>query len=406
MKVAVLGGGAAGFFSAISCKTHHPDYDVIIYEKSGKLLSKVKVSGGGRCNVTNACFDISELSKNYPRGGKQLKKIFSIFNVADTINWFESRGVKLKTEPDNRMFPITNNSQTIIDCLVNEAERSGIKIKINSLIKSISQTENGFRLKFENDNEIRVDKIIIATGGSSKTEGFQWLEEMNHTIESPVPSLFTFNIPNNPVKELMGVSVEHASVKIQGTKLKQEGPLLITHWGMSGPAVLKLSAFGARILNVMNYHFKININWNSIMNEEELRTHIANEFQNIKRKKISNSKPIDIPSRLWLFLINKCSINPELNWADLSREKINKLINALTNDEYEVKGKTTFKEEFVTSGGVSLQNVNFNTMESKVCPGIYFAGEVLDIDGITGGFNFQAAWSTGFVAGKILEGNL
>ncbi|MEP7171676.1 MAG: aminoacetone oxidase family FAD-binding enzyme, partial [Bacteroidota bacterium] len=336
MKVAVLGGGAAGFFSAISCKAHHPDYDVIIYEKTGKLLSKVKVSGGGRCNVTNACFDISELSKNYPRGSRQLKKIFSIFNVADTINWFESRGVKLKTEPDNRMFPVTNNSQTIIDCLVSEAEQSGIKIKTNSFIKSISGSENGFRLNLENDNEVRVDKIIIATGGSSKAEGFQWLEEMNHTIESPVPSLFTFNIPNNPVKELMGVSVENAIVKIQGTKLKQEGPLLITHWGMSGPAILKLSAHGARILNEMNYHFKININWNAMMNEEELRTEIAKEFQNIKRKKISNSKPIDIPNRLWLFLIHKCGINPELNWADLSREKINKLINALTNDEYEV----------------------------------------------------------------------
>ena len=401
MKVAILGGGAAGFFAAISCKTHHPGYEVTIYEKSHKLLSKVKVSGGGRCNVTNACFNISELSKNYPRGEKQLKKAFSVFNVSDTIDWFESRGVKLKTEPDSRVFPVTNNSQTIIDCLVNEALQSGIKIKTNSFIKSIAKTTNGITLYFSDEHTIEVNRIIIATGGSPKKEGFNWLEELNHEIETPVPSLFTFNIPGNPVKELMGVSVENATVKIQSTKLKQSGPLLITHWGMSGPAVLKLSAWGARVLNEMNYHFKINICWDGIMNEQELRNVIADEFETIKRKKISNAKPVDIPNRLWLFLIHKCGINPDLNWADLSKEKLNRLINTLTNDEYEVKGKTTFKEEFVTCGGVSLQNINMQTMESNVCNGLYFAGEVLDIDGVTGGFNFQAAWTTGFIAGKL-----
>ncbi|HKR03877.1 MAG TPA: NAD(P)/FAD-dependent oxidoreductase, partial [Bacteroidia bacterium] len=332
-----------------------------------------------------------------------LKKAFSVFNVGDTVNWFESRGVKLKTEPDNRMFPVTNNSQTIIDCLVREAGRTGIKVKLNSFIKSINQAEDGFRLRFEDGSEIYVNKVIVATGGSSKKEGFGWLAELNHTIEAPVPSLFTFNVPNNPATELMGVSVENATVKIQSTKLKQDGPLLITHWGLSGPAVLKLSSWGARILNEMNYHFKVNISWNGGMNEQELRTEIAKEFHNIKRKKISNAKPIDIPSRLWLFLIHKCRINPQLNWADVSKENLNRLINALTNDEYEVKGKTTFKEEFVTCGGVSLQNINFSTMESNVCRGMYFAGEVLDIDAITGGFNFQAAWTTGFIAGKLMS---
>jgi predicted Rossmann fold flavoprotein len=401
MKVAIIGGGAAGFFAALSCKAHHPEYDVIIYEKSHKFLSKVKVSGGGRCNVTNACFSVCELSKNYPRGGRQLKRAFSIFNVNDTINWFESRGVKLKTEPDNRMFPVSNNSQTIIDCLMREAEQSEIKIKTNSFIKSIAKTTNGFKLYFSDEHSVDVNKIIVATGGSPKKEGYNWLEELHHKIETPVPSLFTFNIPENPIKELMGVAVDNALIKIQGTKLKQTGPLLITHWGMSGPAVLKLSAWGARILNEMNYDFKINICWNKIMSEQELRNEIANEFENIKRKKISNAKPIDIPNRLWLFLIYKCGINPDLNWADISKEKINKLINILTNDEYQVKGKTTFKEEFVTCGGVSFQNINMQTMESNVCNGMYFAGEVLDVDGVTGGFNFQAAWTTGFIAGKL-----
>lgn len=402
MKVAVLGGGAAGFFSAISCKQHNPASDVTIYEKSGNLLSKVKVSGGGRCNVTNACFSIAQLSKNYPRGEKQLKKAFSVFSSADTVKWFESRGVKLKEEPDNRMFPVTDDSQTIIDCLMNEVEKAGIKIKMNRSILSIRKTESGFILNTADEKKIVADKIIIATGGSPKPEGFDWLIKLGHSIEPPVPSLFTFNIPNNPVTELMGVVAENAQVKIQGTKLKQAGPLLITHWGMSGPAVLKLSSWGARILNELNYDFKINICWNAIMNEEALRELIAKEYDDIKRKKISNIKLFSLPSRLWLYLIDKCGIDSEINWADLNREKLNRLINAICNDEYHVKGKTTFREEFVTCGGVRLEEVNFNTMESNICHGIYFTGEVLDIDGITGGFNFQSAWTTGFIAGKLL----
>ena len=288
---------------------------------------------------------------------------------------------------------------------MNEAAKSGIKIKMNCFIQSIRKNERGFVLSTSDEIEIVADKIIIATGGSPKPEGFDWLIKLGHSIEPPVPSLFTFNIPDNPVTELMGVAAENALVKIQGTKLKQAGPLLITHWGMSGPAVLKLSSWGARVLNEMNYDFKINVCWNGIMNEEGVRELIAEEFDDIKRKKISNVKLLALPARLWLYLVNKCGINSEMNWADLSKEKLNRLINAICNDEYHVKEKTTFREEFVTCGGVRLEQVNFNTMESKVCRGIYFTGEVLDIDAITGGFNFQSAWTTGFIAGKLLSEN-
>lgn len=402
MKVAVLGGGAAGFFAAISCKAHHPDSTVILFEKSNKLLSKVQVSGGGRCNVTNACFSISQLAKNYPRGEKELKKSFSIFNTNHTVQWFESRGVKLKTEPDNRMFPVTDNSQTIIDCLMNEAQKSGVEIKINTPVLSMNKNENVFSLMLNDREEMFFDKIIVATGGSPKMEGFDWLKKLGHNIESPVPSLFTFNIPDNSVIELKGVSVENAIVRIQGTNLKQEGALLITHWGMSGPAVLKLSAWGAKILNEMNYDFKININWLGKANEDEVRKELNSEAEKFKMKKISNQKPFAIPTRLWEFLLEKSEINLEIRWLDLGKTKLNKLISTLTNDEYSVKGKTTFKEEFVTCGGVSRQDVDFLTIESKVCKGLYFAGEVLDVDGVTGGFNFQAAWTTGFIAGKLL----
>ncbi len=260
MNVAVIGGGAAGFFAAISCKAHHPDAHVTIYEKSDKLLAKVKISGGGRCNVTHACFSNSQLVKYYPRGEKQLKKAFAYFNPTNTIEWFENRGVKLKTEEDGRMFPITNASQTIVNCLMKEVEKSGISIELHQPIIAIEKENNNFKLTLR-DKLIYADKVIIASGGSPKTEGFAWLEKLGHTIESPVPSLFTFNMPDEPVKILMGVSVDNCSVRIPGTKLKTEGPLLITHWGMSGPAILKLSAWGARVLKDLNYRFTIQINW-------------------------------------------------------------------------------------------------------------------------------------------------
>jgi predicted Rossmann fold flavoprotein len=400
MKVAIIGGGAAGFFAAISCKAHHPDAQVTIYEKSGKLLSKVKVSGGSRCNVTHACFSISQLAKFYPRGEKQLKKAFGFFNTNHTVEWFESRGVELKTEADNRMFPTTDNSQTIIDCLMGEAEKTGVIIKLNSPVNSLAKKENGFELKIK-DQLLSVDKVIVATGGSPKLPGYDWLKELGHTIVPPVPSLFTFNMPQEPVKELMGVVADPVSVRIQGTKLKSEGPLLITHWGMSGPAILKLSAFGARTFHDLNYEFKAQINWLGPINEEELRKQITSELTLMSKRKLANKNPFEIPNRLWLFLLNKLEINPDITWEELGKKNRNRLLNTLLNDVYQVKGKTTFKEEFVTCGGIALQNVSMRTMESKPCPGLYFAGEVLDIDGVTGGFNFQAAWTTGFLAGKV-----
>lgn len=401
MEVAIIGGGAAGFFAAISCKTYHPKANTTIYEKSGKLLSKVKISGGGRCNVTHACLHISQLSKFYPRGEKQLKKAFAQFSTQDTIKWFEQRGVKLKTEADNRMFPVTDNSQTIIDCLLNEAQKTGVAIKMNTPVLALHKSATGFQLLFKHEKKVHADKVIVATGGSPKLSGFQWLETLGHTIEPPVPSLFTFNMPQESITSLMGIAVDTVMVRVQGTKLKQQGALLITHWGMSGPAVLKLSAWGARVLHDLNYQFKIQVSWLGESTEENAR-HILNSVQEEhKKRKIANQNPFQLPNRLWLFLVEKTGINPHAAWGELGHKSINKLVNVLLNDVYTVQGKTTFKEEFVTCGGVSLREVSTHTMESKVCPGLFFAGEVLDVDGITGGFNFQAAWTTGFIAGKL-----
>lgn len=406
MNVIVIGGGAAGFFAALSCKQHHPEYAVTLLEKSEKLLSKVKVSGGGRCNVTHACFENGQLAKFYPRGGKQLKNAFSQFNAKNTVQWFENRGVKLKTEADNRMFPVTDNSQTIVDCLTDEANKLGIVIQKGVPITSISKKENQFILTVLGKDpsialRITADKIIIASGGSPKVDGFNWLKQLGHTIISPVPSLFTFNMPTEPIKKLMGVVADPVSLKIKGTKLTSEGPLLITHWGMSGPAVLKLSAWGARELNAMNYKFEVLINWLGNRNEQEVRDWLNFELKNIGKRQIGNRNPFQLTNRLWLFFLEKNEIDPETPWNQLKKKSLNKLLNTLVNDSYKAEGKTTFKEEFVTCGGVSLNDVSFETMESKVCPGIYFAGEVLDIDAVTGGFNFQAAWTTGFIAGKL-----
>lgn len=396
LKVAIIGGGAAGFFSALSVAQHHPDASVVIFEKTSKLLSKVKVSGGGRCNVTNACFSESQLSKKYPRGGKQLKKAFSIFQASDTVEWFESRGVKFKTEEDNRMFPITDSSHTIINCLMREAEKTGIEIRLRTAVNKIESVARGVLLDSE-----EFDKVIVATGGSPKLVGFEWLSKLGHKIVPPVPSLFTFNIPNNSVKRLMGVVVKDAIVRIQGTKLSHQGPVLITHWGMSGPAVLKLSAWGARDLEDMEYQFKIQVNWTAVANEVEVNVLLDEALIDIRKRKMVNACPFDIPKKFWVYLLEKSGLNPDSQWLELGKKGRNKLINNLLNDIYEVKGKTTFKEEFVTCGGVDLSDVDFKTMQSRVFPGMYFAGEVLNVDGVTGGFNFQAAWTTGFIAGRL-----
>ena len=400
MKIAVIGGGAAGFFAAISVKEHHPKSDVHLLEKTNKLLSKVRISGGGRCNVTNGCENIKQLTAGYPRGAKQLKKAFQVFDNKDTWLWYESRGVTLKTELDNRVFPTSNNSQSIIDCLQNEISRLGITIIEKARVKAITEGDNTLVLTIKSE-ELIYDKVIVACGGSPKKSGLYWLESLGHKIENPVPSLFTFNMPNESITELMGVVASNATVNVQGTKSKSSGPLLITHWGMSGPAILKLSAHGARILSDKQYTFVAQVNWISISNNEDVSEALRVLVAKHSKKHISNIKPFGLPTRLWNYILSKCEISLEKPWGDIGKKQINKLVTHLTNDIYNVKGKTTFKEEFVTCGGVSLESIDINTMQSRHVPNLYFAGEVMNIDGITGGYNFQAAWTTAFIAGKL-----
>lgn len=400
-RIIVIGGGAAGFFSAINAAQINPDNTVILLEKSSKLLSKVRVSGGGRCNVTHSCFDNSLLVKNYPRGEKELRNAFSRFSTTDTINWFKQRGVELKTEADGRMFPVTDNSETIINCLMQEAEKSNVKIKLNVDIQEIIKNENGaFTLKANGGGIFECDKLIIASGGNPKTEAYDWLRKLGHTVIKPVPSLFTFNIPNNPITQLMGVSVPHAKVRVSGTKLETEGPLLITHWGMSGPSILKTSAWGARQLSDLNYNFTAVITWLPKHTEEKIRIVFANQREENPAKTILANCPVELPKRLWEYLIMKANISETTRWADMTKKSANLLSHSLVNDEYKVMGKTTFKEEFVTCGGIHLKEIDFATMQSKIVPNLYFAGEVIDVDGITGGFNFQNAWSSGWICAQ------
>ncbi len=402
MDVAIIGGGAAGFFAAIAVKENYPNANVTIFEKSQRVLAKVKISGGGRCNVTNGCTKIAELCTAYPRGGKKLKKLFGVFSTTDTIEWFEKRGVPLEIQDDNCVFPASQDSQSIIDCFLREARRLNIDIRTGMGVKSLSPTGDKLKIIFV-DGKIdqTFDKVIVTTGGSPKRDGLKWLEELNHVIEPPVPSLFTFNMPTEKIRELMGIVVENVRVSIQGTKIKASGPLLITHWGMSGPAILKLSSFGARALSEMNYGFKVQVCWTNEASYEEVSHTITQISAEHSKKQISNIRPYGLPERLWHFLIIKVDIAADRRWGELGKKGINKLTEILTNDIYEVKGKSTFREEFVTCGGISLDSVNMSTMESKACKNLYFAGEVLDIDAITGGYNLQAAWTTGFVAGKL-----
>ena len=401
MNIAIIGGGAAGFFSAINAKENYPKSNVVIFEKSEKVLSKVKVSGGGRCNVTNGCSSINELVRAYPRGGKKLKKIFKEFNTTDTIKWFESKKTPLYIQEDGRVFPKTDKSQTIINCLFKEINRLSIYLELGSKIEKIEKVKDAIKLSFKNKDPQKFHKVIVATGGSPKIKGMDWIRELGHKIEAPVPSLFTFNMPDENIKKLMGLVVENTLVSIQGTKLKSDGPLLVTHWGMSGPAILKLSAFGAKILNEKNYNFKIQVNWVHESNNEKVEKQLREIIKTHPKKLVSNIKPYLLPERIWEFIIEKSLLSKDKKWEELGNKGINKFVNLLTNDIYSVKGKTTFKEEFVTCGGVNIDEVNLNTMESKICKGLYFAGEILDIDAITGGYNFQAAWSTGFIAGKL-----
>ena len=402
-RLVVIGGGAAGFFCAINAAQMNPALEVIIVEKTSKLLSKVRISGGGRCNVTHHCFSMAEMIKKYPRGNQFLKRAFHHFFTTDTIRWFEERGVQLKTEADGRMFPTTDSSETIVNCLMKEVNKNGVQILLNREVAALSMLNDEWSIGFKDGEKIMTDFVCIASGGYPKSLQFEWLKKSGHTIETPVPSLFTFNMPGNNVTSLMGIVAENASVKIAGSKLQEQGPLLITHWGMSGPCILKLSAWGARELAVKNYQFSILVNWLPAFNEQTLK----DKFQQVRfdqaAQKIVNRNAFGLPQRLWQYLLQQSGVNENLRWADLPAKEQNKLIKNICAQEFAVSGKTTFKEEFVTAGGVALEEVDYNTMQSKIVPNLFFAGEVLNIDGVTGGFNFQSAWTTGFIAAKAIS---
>ena len=405
-RLVVIGGGAAGFFCAVNAARMHPSLEVLLLEKTGKLLSKVKVSGGGRCNVTHSCFTISDMVRNYPRGANFLKKAFHQFFTTDTIQWYADRGVPLKTEDDGRMFPVTNSSQSIIDCLMKEANKYGVEIRMMSDVKSLKLEGEQFTLELSDSRLLTADFVVIACGGYNKLSQFSWLQQLGHSIAEPVPSLFTFNMPGNAITQLMGVSVPEAAVKITGSNLSAKGPLLITHWGLSGPAILRLSAWGARELATGSWQFSIIVNWLPEYNEQSLREYLQQLRFDIASQKIGNRNPFNLPQRLWQYLLQQSGIDEDKRWADLPAKEQNKLIANCCTQEFKIQGKTTFKEEFVTAGGIQLSEVDANTMQSKVVPHLYFAGEILDVDGITGGFNFQHAWTSGFIAAKAIASKL
>lgn len=394
----VIGGGAAGFFCAVNAARLHKGLEVVLLEKTGKLLSKVKVSGGGRCNVTHAAPDLVYMAKRYPRGQHFVKKAFGHFFVPDTIQWFAERGVTLKTESDNRMFPDTDNSQTIVDCLLQEADRYGVRVRMNSDVQTISRQANGrWAVDLGDENILEADAVCVAAGGYAQAAKFGWLTALGHTIAEPVPSLFTFNMPKNPITALMGVSVQEAQVKVAGTKLQEVGPLLITHWGMSGPAILRLSAWGARELCDKHYHFTAIVNWVPAFHETSMRDALQ-DARGLGGQKMHSKNQFGLPQRLWQFLLLQAGIPEEMRWADMPAKAQQVLTKLLVAMEFPVSGKTTFKEEFVTCGGIQLSEVDANTMQSKKAEGLFFAGEILDVDGITGGFNFQHAWTSGMLA--------
>ncbi len=401
MKIAIIGAGAAGCFAAANIPLKEGD-EIVMFEKTGRVLQKVKVSGGGRCNVTHECFEVSELLGKYPRGKALLRKSLYQFTPKDTIKWFEDRGVKLKTEHDGRIFPVTDDSQTIIDCLWGEMMRNKVMVYYHKSVEKVEKRENQFLIHFADKSEFVADKVLIASGGFPKKEQYKWLEELGHSIEPPVPSLFTFNMPKHPITELMGVSVADAGIKIQGTKISERGPLLITHWGMSGPVVLRTSAYAARELHERKYDFQILVNWLGATTEAELKETFLYLRREQGKQFVQQKNPFELPKRLWEYIIKDCEVKADTRWGDLPAGQQNKLTEHLLRDVYHVKGKTTFKDEFVTCGGIKLTEVNAQTMESKLVPGLFFAGEILDVDGITGGFNFQHAWSSGWIASKGL----
>ena len=398
----VIGGGAAGFFGAINAAMKKPQLKIVIVEKTGKWLSKVKVSGGGRCNVTHRCDYASQLVKNYPRGGKFLKKVFDQFDARKTVSWFEERGVKLKTEADGRIFPVSDSSQTVIDLFLQLASQYKIELIQHFAVVSVEKVNESFLVRSEKET-LTASRVLITIGGQPKADGFRWIADLGHSIVSPVPSLFTFNVPEGGMTQLPGISVSQAEVKVTGKDLAATGPLLITHWGFSGPAVLRLSAWGARKLAESHYQGTFLVNWLGSKKEEPLRQELDAVATAHSKKLVAANPLFGLPGRLWEALVGRAGIPAESRWLDLSKKEKNRLIEMLIRCEFEMNGKTTFKEEFVTCGGVDLEEVNPATMESRLIPGLYFAGEVLDIDGITGGFNFQSAWSCARVAANAIS---
>jgi len=397
VKIAVIGGGAAGYFAAIHASG--PGITVLLFEKSPKVLSKVKISGGGRCNVTHRSMENSKLVKNYPRGEKFLKKAFSHFSIADTFSWFESHGVPLKVEADGRVFPQSNSSQSIVDALQDAADKLGVTSHLSTGIQAINPVVAGYELITEKGDFV-ADKVIIASGGHPSLSAYGFVSTLKHKLIAPIPSLFTFNTPQEPIRELMGISMNDAVVKLEGTKLSYRGPILITHWGISGPAVLKLSAFGAAWLHEQQYTARAIIHWNGALSEQDYATQLMDYAQGHPQRKVVSHPLFGVPSRLWEHFCQNAGLGTEQRFAELPKKLANKLVQQLFCYTVDMKGKTTFKEEFVTAGGIALEEVNPDTLESLFHPKLYFAGEVLNLDGITGGFNFQAAWTTGYLAGS------
>jgi predicted Rossmann fold flavoprotein len=404
--IVVAGGGAAGFMAAIVCAETSPDVHVTVLEKSAQFLSKVRISGGGRCNVTHACFDARELTAHYPRGGKALRGSFEKFQPRDTVSWFAARGVELKTEADGRMFPVTDSSQTIVDCLLRAARNAGVELRANcGLERAERRADGGFTLHLSGGGFLECERLMLATGGCRAAAAGQLAVSMGHTLVAPVPSLFTFHIAVPWLRELAGVSVDPAEVCVPGLRLRERGPLLITHTGLSGPAVLRLSAWGARELHAQNYRFPLHINWLPRLNAEAIAAELESRRASQPARYIVNVSCAGLPARLWERLVSAAGIARETRWADLPRGLRHQLIQTLIQTAFDVTGRSLNQDEFVTCGGVPLPEVNFQTMESRICPSLYFGGELLDIDGITGGFNFQSAWTTGWLAGRAMATN-
>ena len=404
-RIAIIGGGAAGFFSAIAAAETDRSATVVLFEATAHTLAKVRISGGGRCNTTHACFEPRELVKRYPRGSRELIGPLHQFGPRETVAWFAARGVELKTEKDGRMFPTTDDSGTIVDCLQRATADLGVVVRLRTAVRSMERTDDGgFVLTLGDGNVERFDRVIVTTGGNRGSGGHAMAEGMGHTIETLAPSLFTFQIDDARLSGIEGLSVPEAEVWVPGTKLRERGPVLVTHWGLSGPGILRLSAWGARELAERNYHFEVKVAWSGEANEQRVREQLTAGRGALGKKQIHNANPIGLPGRLWERLVDGAGIGASTMWVNLPKAELGALAAAVAASAFQVTGKSTNKEEFVTCGGVRLKEVDFKRMESRKCPGLHFAGEVLDIDGITGGFNFQSAWTTAHLAGKAAAG--